>query len=825
MARLEDIIGTQGSLQRQYAIASAIFLVLVLGIILLFGHLISRSLSRRYIEDVLVSGRQDARRIAEELGEQAAQDLEVLERRREQIYRSFEGILRRQVYESIVVTDREGRVVGRFETRSLEDLPDGMADDLEMSGALPDEKITETETPYRIMVPLGDDVGEIVLNVSRARVNQRVGALRRELLTQTIAVAVLTLVTLLGAFVLVWLLVQRTRRVEAKQHEAEELAALGTLAANLAHEIRNPLNSINLNLELLDEDLGDHESDARSSLAVTRKEVGRLAKLVSDFLTYARPGEPTLDTVSVPAMLGDVGDFLRAEAASLGVHLKVVTGPPDVVVRADEGQLRQVVLNLVLNAIQAVAELEANRRVVELGASRVGDAVRIRVTDRGNGIEDAELARVREAFYTKRRGGSGLGLAIAQRFAEAHGGTIELENLDTAGFEARIVLPVGDGAGKMSERPVAADRQGGSRMNRQRLIGTVIAMLVAGPVFAGFGAADLVYIPVASHSPGAVGSQWRTDLYVLNVSDVAIDVAVAYLPSGLISNTVVFVDRTTWLGGRDDDGFGRINQSLADIPPNGTVVIRDIVGEYWVDSLGASGNGALVVFAYEADTLEDDGSRVFKDAVVNARIYNEATMWVEDPDSPGDFIEQPAEYGQTMPGVPWYNLADGGAVDDTTDFSFEQLTGGEEGGGLRYNVGVLNASDPQTTLTIAIQPYQASGEPYRDADDNEIVSIITMPPASHVQLFRPFRDEWDLADTEGATVRVSIEAWSSLSPNPVPLITSYGSVIVNNTNDPSTVLPSFVYPYDVDCMWGGGGTVKRARVDRRPVEMPPLVAD
>jgi signal transduction histidine kinase len=450
MARLESIFGTPGSLQRHYAAATAVFLVLVLGIILLFGHLISRSLSRRYLEDLLVSGREDARRIADEIGDEEPLDLEVMERRREQLFKSLEGTPQRRIYESIVVTDRDGRVVYRSEFRSLEDLPESLVDDLEITGGAADETITETENPYRIKVPLGDDIGEVVLNVSRARVHERMGRLQRELLSQTVAVAVLTLTTLVVAFVLVWLLVQRTRRAEARQHEAEELAALGTLAANLAHEIRNPLNSINLNLELLGEDLDESAAEAESSLAVTRSEVNRLAKLVSDFLTYARPSEPDLQPVSVPGLLADVRDFLRAEATSMGVHLRLAGDIPPVVVTADEGQLRQVILNLVLNAIQAVSGLPADRRVVELSARTTGTSTALTVTDRGDGIPGDELRRVREAFFTKRRGGSGLGLAIAERFAEVHGGRIELDNLEPHGFEARVVLPAVDEAGKMS---------------------------------------------------------------------------------------------------------------------------------------------------------------------------------------------------------------------------------------------------------------------------------------------------------------------------------------------------------------------------------------
>jgi hypothetical protein len=361
-------------------------------------------------------------------------------------------------------------------------------------------------------------------------------------------------------------------------------------------------------------------------------------------------------------------------------------------------------------------------------------------------------------------------------------------------------------------------------MDRRIVIGAVLlVMAVAGPVLAGFGAADLIYIPVASHNPGAGGTQWRTDLYITNVDDTAVDVAIAYLPSGLVSNSYVFQTRDTWLGGRESDDFGFINEELADIPVNGTVVLQDLIGEYWVDRLGANGNGALVIAVYEADTLEPDGTRVYKNGIANARIYNKTTIWVEDPNNPGELIEKAGQYGQTMPGVPWYNLADGGAVGDGYDLTYEELTGGQEGSGLRFNVGVVNASDPLTSLTVSIQPFQPNGEPYLDADEQEIMTVLAMPPASQTQLFRPFRDDWDLPDVDVATVRVTLVAWASAAADPIPMMSSYGSIVNNNTGDPSSVLPSFAYPYNIDCIWGGGGAGvgKGASVDRRPVEIPP----
>jgi len=444
------LIGERGSLQRQYSLATALFAVLVLAIILLFGHLIAQSLSRRYLEDVLITGREEAERIAKELGgENPAEFFEVVERRREILRRTLEGLPQREVFETVEVRDKNGelRYVSRFQATA--DLPDEPATQLELGADISDQHVTETENSYQLAVPLGE-VGEVVVSVSKARVAERISRLRFELLSRTIAVAALTLTTLVIAFVLVWFLIQRTRRLEEKAREAEDMAALGTLAANLAHEIRNPLNSINLNLELLEEDVSGQDPEVTGSVASTRREVDRLARLVSDFLSYARPSEAVLVEVRVRSLLEDVLGFLRAEAASLGVHLRIAPDADDAVLVTDEGQLRQVLLNLVLNAVQAVAELEPDRRVVELAASEGEGVVTLVVRDRGPGIPAEELRRVRAAFYTKRRGGTGLGLAIADRFVRSLGGHIDLVNLEGRGFEARIALPADPRGGKMS---------------------------------------------------------------------------------------------------------------------------------------------------------------------------------------------------------------------------------------------------------------------------------------------------------------------------------------------------------------------------------------
>lgn len=351
-------------------------------------------------------------------------------------------------------------------------------------------------------------------------------------------------------------------------------------------------------------------------------------------------------------------------------------------------------------------------------------------------------------------------------------------------------------------------------------VAVALTALTAG---ASFQAAELIYVPAVAQTEGSNNAEWKTDLTVTNVDDVAIDVAMVYLPSGLQSNAGRFVDRSTWLGGREDEGFGFVEERLADIQPNGTVVLRDVVGAYWLEQSGLNGLGAMVIFAYEAGTLEDDGTNVPALAVANARIFNETSVWQPDPDGHG-FIATPASYGQTMPGVAWYNLADPAAVTDETDFTFMVLTGGEENDDYRYNVGVVNGSDPQTAITIAIQAFQPDGEPYTNDDGDPLVALQTVPPLAHLQWFRVFSSLWGLQDVEASIIKVSFVAWSSSSPEPVPAFVAYGSMINDASNDPATIMGSFADPFDVECMFpSGGGEGAGVRVGRRtstPLTMP-----
>jgi len=368
-------------------------------------------------------------------------------------------------------------------------------------------------------------------------------------------------------------------------------------------------------------------------------------------------------------------------------------------------------------------------------------------------------------------------------------------------------------------------------MIRKGLMTALLSLPLLGviPAEAQFLAADLIYVPAAAHTSGEGTSQWRSDFFISNVEeDVAIDVALVFIPSGLVSNSGRFLDRTTWLGGREADGFGHLDPLLADIPAGGTVVLRDPIGNYFLDSEGSGTSGAFVIFAYEANTLDDDGTRVYRNAIVNTRVYTPTDLFRRDPENDGEFVPVTGTYGQTLPGVPWYNLADPSAVSDEGNFSFQLLTGAGQDEDMRYNLGILNASDPLTTIIVSIQPFRGTGEPFYDINGNEMVEIATMPPVSQVQYNSVLVSLFGLAAVpDDVTIVVTFVRWTSGNNEPIVGMTTYGTYIDNHTNDPTAILPAFAYPYNVDCQWSSGDAKVTGtsgglpRVGGRPLDIAP----
>jgi signal transduction histidine kinase len=177
-----------------------------------------------------------------------------------------------------------------------------------------------------------------------------------------------------------------------------------------------------------------------------RKEIRRLEHLVNDFLLYARPMRPDRKPLAVGPFLEAIAAFLEGEAAQRGVSLEVRLAPGIPEIQADEGLLRTAVLNLALNAIQAMPD--GGKVLVEAG--REGDSLRIEVSDSGPGIPEERAEEIFQIFVTHKPGGTGLGLPIARRIAESHGGSLRAVPAPERGGEggARMRLEISLGKGE-----------------------------------------------------------------------------------------------------------------------------------------------------------------------------------------------------------------------------------------------------------------------------------------------------------------------------------------------------------------------------------------
>lgn len=222
---------------------------------------------------------------------------------------------------------------------------------------------------------------------------------------------------------------------EEAMRRSERLRALGELAAGMAHEIRNPLGGIRGAAEVLVKP--ETKPDARAEFGkLLDDEVGRLDRVVANFLDFARPPAAEVARVRPAEVVDAVFLLLAGEARSRGVATENAVAR-DVAVRADADLLRQVLLNLCLNAVQA----QPGGGGVRVAASREGDRVLLDVEDRGPGVAPELRGRLFDPYVTGRAGGSGLGLPIASRLAETMSGRVELLRTGETGSVFRVTLP------------------------------------------------------------------------------------------------------------------------------------------------------------------------------------------------------------------------------------------------------------------------------------------------------------------------------------------------------------------------------------------------
>ncbi len=237
-------------------------------------------------------------------------------------------------------------------------------------------------------------------------------------------------------------------RIQKELVRSEKLVSLGRLSAGVAHEIRNPLNAMKGAMVHMGQKWG-HEPLIRQYTEVVTEEIDRLDRVVSEFLYFSKQAPPKMEAVHMNRIILGAEDLMAGEAAKKGIRFHNLLMPSPPMLMLDAHQMEQVLLNLFINAMDAMpegGEIEVGTLIMEIEGMKKFLVV---VKDTGSGIQDKDLPNVFDPFFTTKDDGTGLGLPLSLGIIEAHGGTIQLDSRPARGTQATLILPLpetGNGA-------------------------------------------------------------------------------------------------------------------------------------------------------------------------------------------------------------------------------------------------------------------------------------------------------------------------------------------------------------------------------------------
>jgi signal transduction histidine kinase len=236
------------------------------------------------------------------------------------------------------------------------------------------------------------------------------------------------------------------RRMRRRASGQEHLAQVGKLVGGLAHEIKNPLSTIHLNLTLLNEDLREYDDEEHQRLSRrlerVNQEAERLQGILEDFLRFAGNVELQLRTEDLNSLVGELADFFAPQAEAAHVLLRTSLSDTPVRCRIDVNLIKQAVLNLMINAVQAMTD----GGELMLHVRSEGEQGVIEVVDTGPGIPEEARAKIFDIYYSTKKDGSGLGLPTTRRIIHEHHGHLNVESEEGCGTRFRIELPRADDA-------------------------------------------------------------------------------------------------------------------------------------------------------------------------------------------------------------------------------------------------------------------------------------------------------------------------------------------------------------------------------------------
>ena len=235
--------------------------------------------------------------------------------------------------------------------------------------------------------------------------------------------------------------ITESRRTAEKTIESERLNALTLLAAGVAHEIGNPLNSLNIHLQLMARQArkldGKERDDLEQSISIARDEISRLDSIVTQFLRAIRPSRPQLQPENINAIVEESVRFFGPEIEARDIVVETELRPDLPLLQVDRDQMKQAFYNIIKNSFEAMKR----RGILFIRTAMDDTHVRVSFTDNGGGMSAEALSHVFEPYYTTKVSGSGLGLLIVRRIVREHGGELAIESTEAKGLTLTIRLP------------------------------------------------------------------------------------------------------------------------------------------------------------------------------------------------------------------------------------------------------------------------------------------------------------------------------------------------------------------------------------------------
>lgn len=358
---------------------------------------------------------------------------------------------REQTYLYFLLMDDQNKVIFRYneEDKIVQSLEPGQQSFQEtyipISQELDVEVNGEKEKIYDVAVPMLLDekyLGILSLGVSKGLVSEQIKKITKQIQIEYLVAGILIIVTIVIALMLIIKLIRKVRKIEAQVHRTNRMAYMGTLASGLAHEIRNPLNSIQVNSEMIVDEVKKIAHKSQGEILEHLQDIkivaSQLDNLASELLRFAKPPQLNLQPINLNSVINKVLQFVDAECAKNSVIVEKNFQLALPKIPGDANQLKQVFLNIILNANQAMK----NGGVLKISTLTEDKKVRVEITDNGVGIHKDQKKKILDIFYTTRKRGTGLGLPIAQRIIEEHKATLSFTSEIGKGTTFYISFPL-----------------------------------------------------------------------------------------------------------------------------------------------------------------------------------------------------------------------------------------------------------------------------------------------------------------------------------------------------------------------------------------------